>query len=153
MPGAKVRTEAPHRMPWTVSEQDFTEGCTRCGKCVEACETAIIITGDGGFPEVDFQRGECTFCGVCADACPVPVFVSREQSPWQKVAEIGESCLSFQSTECRSCRDMCEYSAIRFRLQAGNVAQPVLDVDECSGCGACIKPCPVNAITMSDNNN
>lgn len=139
-------------MPWAVGEEAFTDGCTRCGKCAEACETAIIIFGAGRFPEVDFSLGECTFCGVCRDVCPEPVFISSEQLPWQKAAVIGDHCLSYQGTECRSCGDMCEYSAIRFRLRAGKVAEPVLDSDECTGCGACITPCPVRAITIENNN-
>jgi ferredoxin-type protein NapF len=153
LPGSEINTAAPHRMPWTVGEQAFTDGCTRCGQCVESCETAIIVSGAGGFPEVDFNRGECTFCGVCGDICPESVFISREQPPWQKIAAIGANCLSYQGVECRSCGDMCEYSAIRFRLLAGRVAEPVLNSDECTGCGACVKPCPVNAITISDKNN
>ena len=148
MPKAEINTKAPQRMPWLVDETFFINGCSRCGKCIGACETAIIFSGDGGFPEVDFKLGECTFCEKCADVCPEPLFIPRTQPAWKQVAQISEQCLSLNGVECRSCGDMCEYSAIRFKLQLGGVAKPILNQDECTGCGACIKPCPADAISI-----
>ncbi|MDG3086019.1 ferredoxin-type protein NapF [Vibrio hannami] len=147
-PKAEIVTEAPQRSPWLVGEQAFVDGCTRCGKCIEACETSIIIKGEAGFPEVDFHVDECTFCGRCAEVCPEPLFQPKEQEPWQQVAVIGSNCLSLNGVECRSCGDMCEYAAIKFRLQLGGTAKPMLNEKDCTGCGACIKPCPANAIQM-----
>jgi ferredoxin-type protein NapF len=140
-------------MPWLVEEQAFVAGCTRCGKCTDACETSIIVKGEGGFPEVNFTIDECSFCAKCADACPEPLFLPRDQEPWQQVAEISDHCLSLNGVECRSCGDMCEYRAIRFRLQVGGTAKPILSSSECTGCGACIKPCPVNAIKINRTGN
>jgi ferredoxin-type protein NapF len=142
------------RLPWLDSKSLFTDGCTRCGKCVTACETNIIVLADGGFPQVDFNLGECTFCRQCADVCPEPLFLSVTEKPWQQVAVIGETCLAFQGIECRSCGDTCDYAAIKFRLQVGGSATPQLSQQDCTGCGACIKPCPSDAIqikTGSDN--
>ncbi|WP_299016000.1 ferredoxin-type protein NapF [uncultured Photobacterium sp.] len=136
------------RMPWVIDEDTFTERCTRCNKCVNACETQIIVKGDGGFPTVDFNHGECTFCYACAEACPESLFHPRTETPWELKAEIGQGCLARNHIECRSCGDMCEVQAISFRLQPGGVAQPVLDSEGCTGCGACLSVCPVSAITM-----
>ena len=36
--------------------------------------------------------------------------------------------------------------AIRFPLVAGGVPRPEIDTGACTGCGACVAPCPVNAI-------
>lgn len=146
---ATISTAEPVRMPYLVPEAEFTATCTRCGQCAKACETAIIISGEGGFPEVNFNLGECTFCGKCADVCPEPLFRDKNQQAWQQTAQINESCLSLKGVECRSCGDMCDYGAIKFRLQLGGTAKPILNLDDCSGCGACIKPCPVNAIEMN----
>ena len=73
-------------------------------------------------------------------------------SPWTMVAAIGADCLAVRGVECRVCGEACPERAIRFRLQLGGVAQPVLDTGGCTGCGACIGPCPARAITMQSDN-
>ena len=50
------------QLPWSVSWDEFITDCTRCGDCLTACPEQILVKGDGGFPTVDFLRGECTFC-------------------------------------------------------------------------------------------
>lgn len=136
------------RLPWVVDEQTFTDHCTRCSQCVSQCETQIITKGDGGFPIVDFQRGECTFCYRCASACPESLFRPQQEDPWQLHAVISDSCLANKKIECRSCGDMCETQAIRFTLQIGGVATPAIETDACTGCGACIAVCPASAISL-----
>ncbi|USD68272.1 ferredoxin-type protein NapF [Vibrio sp. SCSIO 43136] len=143
-----AKAPSVQRMPWLREDVIFTDVCSRCGKCQEACETKIIVKGDGGFPEVDFSKDECTFCGQCANVCPEPLFRSLQETPWDQVAEISEACLANQGVECRSCSDICEYSAIKFRLQYGGVAQLQLNLKDCIGCGACVKPCPTQAISI-----
>lgn len=137
-------------MPWVKSAASFTDDCTRCGKCVSACETNVIINGDGGFPTVDFSRGECTFCYQCADVCPEPIFLPQASAPWQIKADIKQNCLAYQNVECRSCGETCDTMAIQFKLQLNKVAQPVINVDDCSGCGACVSVCPTAAIHVSN---
>ncbi|UPQ89872.1 ferredoxin-type protein NapF [Vibrio sinaloensis] len=137
------------RLPWLDTAQSFTDICTRCGKCTDQCETKIIVNGDGGFPQVDFSLGECTFCYQCADVCPQPLFVSKQHSPWTALATIHDSCLAKKNVECRSCGDMCEPMAIQFNLQVGKVAQPILENEACTGCGACVAACPTDSISVS----
>jgi len=137
-------------MPWVHSETSLTSDCTRCGKCASVCETNIIIKGDGGFPTVDFSRGECTFCYQCAEVCPEPIFLPRSVSPWQAKATINESCLAKKNVECRSCGELCDTVAIQFKLQLNQVAQPVINLDECNGCGACVAVCPTDSIQVSN---
>jgi ferredoxin-type protein NapF len=120
---------------------------------VEKCDTQIIAIGSGGFPTIDFNRGECTFCYKCADVCPEPLFLNHNEVAWQSKATINQDCLANKSVECRSCGDQCETMAIQFKLAAGKVAQPNLNVDECNGCGACVSVCPTSAINVSINNN
>ena len=138
------------RPPWAVENAVFVEQCTRCDDCLSVCETQILVKGDGGFPEVKFDHGECTFCGKCVDVCEQPIFRSREEQPWTHKIEIGTACLTQHRIECRACQDSCPMSAIRFRLQMGGVAQPLVNFEACNGCGACLKSCPVNAINISD---
>jgi ferredoxin-type protein NapF len=60
----------------------------------------------------------------------------------------AESCLSAVGVTCKTCGDRCDHQAIRFRLEVGGRAQPELTVSDCTGCGACVAACPIEAIQM-----
>ena len=138
------------RPPWAADPARFHESCTRCGACAERCPQHIITAGDGGFPEVDFSRGECTLCGLCADACPEPVFrPDRDAPPWSAKAVIAEHCLAARGVFCQSCADACAPRAIRFVPRAGSVPLAVVSLESCSGCGACVQSCPADAISIA----
>lgn len=137
------------RLPWVNNEVDFVSQCTRCEKCITACEEQIIVKGDGGFPIVDFTKGECTFCEACATQCPEHLFDLTTTPAFAHQISINKECLAKQSVECRSCSDMCETQAIRFQLVLGSVAQPQINFDACNGCGGCVAACPTSAISMT----
>ena len=59
------------QLPW-LATLSFVDDCTRCGECLAACPEKIIVRSTGGFPSIDFAKGECTFCA------PVPI---RVRSP------------------------------------------------------------------------
>lgn len=140
------------RPPWAIEGAAFEDACTRCGDCMKACPTAILVSGPGGFPTVDFSRGECTFCSECVVACKPRALLRAgvDAAPWQLKAAIGEACLARSGVECRICGEVCGESAIRFRPTAGGVAQPQFDAQRCTGCGACQAPCPVRAIALAN---
>lgn len=137
------------RPPWALAEADFIDRCTRCGDCLKACPQAILILGDGGYPTVDFSVAECTFCGDCVAACqPLALQRLESRAPWWYKANIGDGCLPRQGVECRVCGDYCEVRAIRFAPRQGGSPLPEIDLQTCTGCGACVAPCPVLAITI-----
>lgn len=137
------------RPPWAKAAGEFDHSCTRCGDCIEACPTRIIKSGPGGYPSVDFSVGECTFCGDCVTVCEPGALQRVEgRAPWALKLSIADGCLARQGVECRVCGECCETSVIRFRPKLGGVAEPGLDLARCTGCGACVAPCPVGAIAM-----
>ena len=72
------------------------------------------MIGEGGFPVVDFQRGECTFCTRCVTVCKAPLFRPTTESPWYYKAHIEANCLANGQVFCQRCQDSCEPNAIRF---------------------------------------
>lgn len=136
------------RLPWIARPQAFIDECTRCGKCIAACESQIIEKGDGGFPTVNFTIDECTFCYQCAQSCPEPIFLPQSALAWQAEVRITDQCLAVQQVECRSCQDACPEEAIHFALQIGRTANPQINSEHCSGCGACVSVCPSRAMAV-----
>lgn len=137
------------RPPWALAEEAFLAVCSRCGDCARACPTRIVVQGAGGYPAIDFAKGECTFCGECASHCqPAALRRNEGAAPWSLRAEIGDGCLARQAVECRVCGEMCEPAAIRFQPRLGGAALPLLDGERCTGCGACVAPCPASAILI-----
>jgi ferredoxin-type protein NapF len=137
------------RPPWSVPEELFTDTCDRCGTCITRCPQTMLVRGQGGFPRMDFRRGQCDLCGACADGCASGALRREAGAPWSLVARLDRvRCLAFAAIHCRSCADACESDAIRFRLERGGVATPLLDAAACSGCGVCVNTCPVAAIDM-----
>jgi ferredoxin-type protein NapF len=104
------------------------------------------VDGDGGFPEIDFARGECTFCGACSAACLASIFDTDAQRAWTLTARVGGNCLSARGIVCRSCVDACAEKAITITPARGGSAKPRVVAAVCTGCGACVSVCPVRAI-------
>jgi ferredoxin-type protein NapF len=139
------------RPPWALPESAFTERCTRCDDCIAACPASLIIRGSGGYPEVDFGRAGCDFCGKCLAACKAGAFEAEPAGSlvaWSHRAVVAARCLSAQGVVCRACGDHCEARAIRFRLAPAGRSFAQVDLGRCTGCGACVGVCPVQAVTM-----
>lgn len=138
------------RPPWSLTEERFTELCSRCDDCIEICPEYILERGSAGFPRVNFQKGECTFCEKCVNVCKTGAIEKTDTGtlPWTLKTHIEQSCVAKKGVECRICGDSCDVEAIRFHYTPGAAAQPVIDDSACTGCGACVAPCPVNAVEI-----
>lgn len=146
----RVRSGAsPVRPPWALPEATFLAACTRCRNCAIICPTRIIQIGDG-YPHVDFSIGTCTFCGECVRVCaPAALRRTENAAPWQRKARVKEGCLANRGVECRICGEQCEAEAIRFLPRAGGLPAPEVLPDRCTGCGACVAPCPARVIEVA----
>lgn len=129
------------------SGASFAEACTGCGDCARACPEGIIRRDADGLPVVDVREGACTFCGSCTRACAAEAL--QPASPWMWRAEAGADCLDMNGIQCRACEDFCDSASIRFRPLTGGRAQPVIDRDSCTGCGACVAPCPAGTLHLT----
>ena len=65
-----------------------------------------------------------------------------------QIAQIAASCLNENGAYCRSCGEMCPEGAIRFHLMPRGRARVDVDAERCTGCGDCVSPCPVGAVTI-----
>jgi ferredoxin-type protein NapF len=141
------------RPPWALPESEFVDICTRCDQCISVCPEKILGRGHAGFPQIDFNKGECTFCEVCVTQCESAALQKQLGQPaWQLKAVVNTACLTNQGVICSVCAEQCDPGAIRFVFQVGKVPSPEIKLDSCTGCGACYRPCPANAITIQTSN-
>ena len=118
-----------------------------CAACVEACPEGVLKLGAGRLVELDLSSAGCTLCGECASRCEAGLFDgARPAFPW--IATIGEACLA-------PGRDPLPQLPGRLRTRRdplppgpGGVALAELDSQRCNGCGACLAPCPSQAIQL-----
>ena len=145
---ATAESAPPLRPPWALVEPAFLDVCTACGDCIRACPEAVLTRGAGRYPEVDFAQGACTFCTRCVDACETGALDAGRQAPWDYRATISDNCLLRRQVVCQSCGDACDTEAIRFRPQPGGSLRIELQTELCTGCGACRRVCPTDAIDI-----
>ncbi len=142
----------PLRPPWALDEYAFTETCSRCGECIKQCEQQILIEARGKFPVVEFKRGECTFCEACVNACEPGALriesAEQRESPWGLEVQVNQDCVTHKGVVCQICGDQCLERVFRFRPRVGGAVQMEMSLEKCNGCGACIAPCPVSALSM-----
>ncbi len=148
-----TKKNPPLRPPWALAESKFIQICTRCSDCKDICPELIIQSGSGKFPEVNFHQGNggCTFCGKCVEVCKDDALAKHEgEAPWLIVATISPACISLHGVTCRACGDSCDEQAILFKIESGGVSRPIIDESKCTGCGYCLKPCPVDAVQFKE---
>jgi ferredoxin-type protein NapF len=151
------------RPPWSLLPGMFESSCARCGACVRACPSRIIMYGGIGeglgswlAPEVEFENGRyCPdSCSACGEVCPTGAigrFTTTTKSKYPLgILEIDhESCRLVESGGCGFCIVECPRKALSIvydkKLEARRVQ---INLSKCNGCGKCLKCCPVDVMRV-----
>ncbi len=152
------------RPPFAEAEQEFLSNCTRCDKCVSACEFNVIFKlpadlthAAADTPAMDLLSRGCYMCTdwPCVAACepdalklPETAGAAAPKPNKFALAEIdSEHCLPYQGPECGACADACPVDgALTWRGP-----RPVINADRCTGCASCREICITEpkAVTIS----
>ncbi|HPP53770.1 MAG TPA: 4Fe-4S dicluster domain-containing protein, partial [Thermoguttaceae bacterium] len=146
----------PLRPPGAANEEVFSGLCIRCGNCIRACPSRIILPqgaqhGLAGFltPFVHLDQDYCREdCTRCTQACPTgalrPILPAEKPKVQIGLARVDMGrCLLGEARECFICRDRCPYQAIRTQFSPITYMVEVqINPARCNGCGACQVSCP-----------
>jgi ferredoxin-type protein NapF len=111
--GRVDKTSDDVHLPWLKSEDLFLDKCTQCNECVQACPENVIVKGQGGYPTVDFSKGECTFCEDCAKVCPESLFDTKQENAWD--LSLKPKVDLSACTSCGACISGCPAQAITLK--------------------------------------
>lgn len=153
--GYSPKIKPPSAQP----DSDYYLSCIRCGNCLSACPTHILVQQSEPdlrtflAPAVDFSESYCLpECTRCGDVCPsgaLSKFSLQEKLNLTMASVVleYEKCLLYSQTECSQCKQYCEYGAVSFQKQAPYMTPvPIFNEEKCVGCAACKIVCPENAI-------
>ncbi|QGY43220.1 4Fe-4S dicluster domain-containing protein [Maribellus comscasis] len=150
------------RPPASLRGNLFNTLCVRCGSCIKACPSNIIIHHSGKknitawmTPEVSFEnKGYCLEdCNLCGTVCPTgsisPFTLNAKKKLFIGSINIRlENCLLSDFKECDRCKSVCSYNAIQIVAAQNLMMKPLADLNKCVGCGACSAVCPTETISM-----
>ncbi len=127
--------------------KDCRYGCMGYGTCVAVCPFDAIVMGDDGLPKVDPEK--CTACGKCVDACPksVMALVPAKQDVIVKCNNLDRGKIARLS--CSTACIGCGACVKVCNFDAITVENncAVIDYDKCRECYECVEKCPMNCIS------
>ncbi len=158
----KSNSKSYFRPPSSLPENLFNTLCIRCGSCIKACPSKIIVHRQDPddpvswmTPEVTFNEGYCIEdCNLCSIVCPSGAITQFKREAKKHIfmatAEVHlDKCLLMERVECDRCKISCGYDAITIEFNRDNMMSfPLIDSDKCVGCGACAVICPPRTIEM-----
>ena len=136
------------RPPGAIEETLFRKKCDLCGECMTACPKSAIIVHQGStdgtqFPYLNLHMQACAMCEdfPCIKSCntgALNIYMGKKIG----TARINDQlCNQFkENLECTYCRDYCPIPEI-FMVEQNSIS---LNEEKCSGCGICLKVCPVD---------
>lgn len=135
-----VSSEKPGwlRPPGAVEEDAFTERCTGCADCVEACpHRAIQVLASTGMPVIYPEESPCQLCEdlPCIRSCETDALLplaDRFQVHMGVAKVLPKLCTA--GNGCNSCVSSCPTEAISMDFSSFQVK---VDDTRCVGCGIC----------------
>ncbi|MCS7180198.1 MAG: 4Fe-4S dicluster domain-containing protein, partial [bacterium] len=148
------------RPPGAIEEDYFIYKCVRCGKCLKVCPVKClqpVSLKDGflefGTPHIIPRKKACLICLQCGKVCPTGAIqkVKIEEIKMGTAKINTNMCLVWKENKnCFVCMEVCPVSAI----YKDEKVRPVVNTNECVGCGQCEQNCPVigeSAIKVSNS--
>ncbi len=121
-------------------------GCLGYGTCASVCPFDAITMSDDDLPLVDITK--CTGCKKCEAACPKKVI---EVLPASKAVVVACHSRDKGTDTRKNCEIGCIGCGICVKLCPFNAPSVTnnlskIDIDKCKVCGLCVPKCPTNAI-------
>jgi len=140
------------RPPASLVEDDFLKSCARCYRCIDACpagalQPASILDGMANFGTPVLDPSKCIFCMECVRACPTGAIrkIPKEEVDIGNAVIEKETCLAWQKKKrCKDCYRVCKEKAIKLKKRRF----PVVIAERCNGCGACVRRCPTEPLSI-----
>ncbi|MCD6201249.1 MAG: 4Fe-4S binding protein [Bacteroidales bacterium] len=146
----------PVTPPGSLSIRHFTDQCTACSLCIDACPTdvlqpAFLQYGLAGImqPTMDYHSGYCNYdCVRCTEVCPTGAILPLKKEAKQTVQMglahfVKENCVVYtDETNCGACAEHCPTKAVHMIPYKEDLVIPETTDDICIGCGACEHACP-----------
>jgi polyferredoxin len=153
----KEEKNSPVCPPGGVSISNFTERCTACSLCINACPNGVLQPsfreyGLSGMmqPVMNYHKGFCQFkCNICTEVCPTnalqPLAIEAKQlTQLGKAKFIKDNCVvKTEKTACGACSESCPTKAVYMIPYEGNLLIPEVNDEICIGCGHCEFACPM----------
>jgi ferredoxin len=135
--------------PGAVDRDEFFLKCSSCGICVSVCRGKCLRPSlsfkNFGQPEMDFRNGYClTGCNyLCGKVCPTGAIKFLDRLPKANV-HMGHAIWKRDCCIRETVKDPCVACIKKCPVKAITLVEgfPVVNKAKCIGCGACEHVCP-----------
>lgn len=137
---------------------NFAGHCIGCQLCVNVCPNNVLVSSTQGAgllqPGMSFEKGYCRpNCVKCGEVCPTGAIRAISVEDKKRIG-IGKAAIDqglcivrVDKIQCSACQRICPQEAISLKGDlSGNLKMPFVDVDRCTGCGACEYVCPAQPL-------